>query len=69
MLIAKFVGVATVIAPGVLATRDTATITGGTGRFASATGSFTGGRVLVLATGAVTGSLEGTVTVSNGSQP
>ena len=53
MLTADFVGHATVIAPGVLSTVDTATITGGTGRFANATGSFTGGRTFVLSTGAV----------------
>ena len=35
--------------PGVLLSVETATITGGTGRFASATGSFTVERLLTLA--------------------
>lgn len=69
MLTADFVGQATVIAPGVLATVDTATITGGTGRFANATGRFTGGRTFVLSTGAVTGSFEGTIATADGSKP
>lgn len=41
MLTADFVGQATVTAPGVLSTVDTATITGGTGRFANAILSLT----------------------------
>lgn len=69
MLTADFVGQATVIAPGVLSTVDTATITGGTGRFANATGRFTGGRTFVLATGAVTGFFEGTIATAGGSKP
>ena len=67
MLTADFVGRATVIAPGVLSTVDTATITGGTGRFANVTGSFTGGRTFVLSTGEVTGSFEGTIATAGGS--
>lgn len=69
MLTADFVGQATVIAPGVLSTVDTATITGGTGRFANATGRFTGGRTFVLATGAVTGFFEGTIATTDRSKP
>ena len=69
MLTADFVGQATMIAPGVLSTVDTATITGGTGRFANATGHFTGGRTFVLSTGAVTGSFEGTIATAGGSKP
>jgi len=68
-LTADFVGQATVIAPGVLSTVDTATITGGTGRFANATGRFTGGRTFVLATGAVTGFFEGTIATTDRSKP
>ena len=68
-LTAGFVGQATVIAPGVLSTVDTATITGGTGRFANATGRFTGGRTFVLSTGAVTGSFEGTIVMAGGGKP
>lgn len=69
ILTAEFVGVATMIGPGVLSTADTATITGGTGRFAGATGSFTGGRVFVIGAAPVTGSFEGTISLPNGSQP
>jgi hypothetical protein len=69
MLTADFVGVATVIAPGVLSTVDTATITGGTGRFANATGSFSGNRVFVVGAAPVTGTFEGTISMGSGSQP
>jgi hypothetical protein len=60
-LVATFTGQATVVAPGVLSVLDTATITGGTGRFAGATGSFTTERVFVMATGDITGSFEGKI--------
>lgn len=46
---------------GVLAIVETATITGGTGRFARATGSFTVERRYDTITGTTTGSFEGTV--------
>ena len=46
--------------PGVLSIEEHMTITGGTGRFAGATGSFTRQRV-VDATGSSVGSLEGTI--------
>ena len=49
------------LSPGVLSVLDTATITGGTGRFAGATGSFTVERVFVMATSEITGSFEGTI--------
>lgn len=48
-------------APGVLSIRETATITGGTGRFAGATGSFTAERVFNIATSITTGSFEGAI--------
>jgi hypothetical protein len=52
---------ATVIAPGVLSTVDNGTITGGTGRFASATGSFVLKRTFFVAAGVTTGSFAGTI--------
>ena len=61
VLTADFTGQATLIAPGVLATVETATITGGTGRFTGATGSFTAERLFFIATGFTTGSFEGTI--------
>jgi hypothetical protein len=60
-LVATFTGQATVVSPGVLSVLDTATISGGTGRFAGAIGSFTTERVFVMATGNITGSFEGTI--------
>jgi hypothetical protein len=47
--------------PGVLAIVETATITGGTGRFAGATGSFTCERLFDTITGTTVGSFEGTI--------
>lgn len=60
-LSADFTGQATLVAPGVLSIVETAIITGGTGRFAGATGSFSGARMFYPATGATTGSFEGVV--------
>lgn len=60
-LTADFSGQATLVAPGVLSVVETAIITGGTGRFAGATGSFSGARMFFPATGATTGSFEGTI--------
>lgn len=69
MLFADLVGQATMTAPGILSTVDTATITGGTGRFAGATGMFTGNRVFVVGAGPVTGVFEGTISMATTSQP
>src|SRR5215207_2136855 len=61
-LTAGFTGQSPLTAPGVPQTSvETATITGGTGRFASASGNFTAERVVDLATGLTTGSFEGTI--------
>jgi hypothetical protein len=47
--------------PGVLFVEETATITGGTGRFAGATGSFTTERLVNTTNGTVIGSFDGTI--------
>ena len=62
MLFADFTGKATPTAtPGVLYIEETATITGGTGRFAGATGSFVCERLFDMITGTTIGSFEGTI--------
>ena len=61
-LTATFVGQATPTStPSVLYIVETATITGGTGRFAGATGSFITERLFDTITGTTTGSFRGTV--------
>ena len=51
--------------PGELSIADTSTITGGTGRFEGATGSFSGIRILNTATGISAGSFTGTITLAH----
>jgi hypothetical protein len=51
--------------PGILSITEIATITGGTGRFEGATGSFTGERLLNAATGVSSGSFTGTITLAH----
>ena len=50
--------------PGVVSVAVTATITGGTGRFDGATGSFVGERVVDTVHGTVTESFNGTISTS-----
>ena len=60
-LTADVTGQATLVAPGVLTVAETGVITGGTGRFAGATGSFTVERTFYVATGTTSGSFTGTI--------
>ena len=55
--------------PGGLADVEIATITGGTGRFAGATGSFTVTRLKDTVTFVTTGSFEGTISSPGASKP
>jgi hypothetical protein len=64
-LTADFSGLATVIGPGVLSVAETGTITGGTGRFDGASGSFTTERTFIIATGVTTGSFAGSISTPN----
>ena len=50
-------------APGFVSIVEVITITGGTGRFANATGSYTLTRLLNIVTGVSTGSFEGTISI------
>jgi hypothetical protein len=63
VLTADFTGQATLIEPGVLSTHETAVVTGGTGRFAGATGSFIADRTFYVATGETVGSFAGSISV------
>ena len=59
---ATFVGQGTpTTEPGVVSIQEDATITGGTGRFAGATGTFIIQRVLTQATGVSSGSFDGSI--------
>ena len=62
---ADLAGTATMVEPPyVLSITETATITGGTGRFAGATGSIEVHRIFNRATGVTTGTLEGWISFS-----
>jgi len=63
---ASDVGQSTPVIPGVVSIVETATITGGTGRFADATGNFVLTRILNRATGITSGSFAGTIVIPNG---
>ena len=56
-----FTGASAPTALPVFSIEETASITGGTGRFADATGSFVVNRLVNLTTGLTTGSFEGTI--------
>jgi hypothetical protein len=59
---ATFIGQGTpTTEPGVVTIEEVATISDGTGRFASSTGAFTIHRVLNQATGVSSGSFDGTI--------
>ena len=60
-LTASVSGQATETSPGVASIVEVYTITGGTGRFAGAAGTFTGEITLNLATGVSSGTLSGTI--------
>jgi hypothetical protein len=63
-LLAEFVGQGTPTAdPNISSIEETYTITGGTGRFAGATGSFTMERLINLATGVTSGSFDGAIVI------
>ena len=69
-LTAAVTGQSPLMPPGVPQTSvETATITGGTGRFASASGSFTAERVVDLATFLTTGSFNGTISSPGAGNP
>jgi hypothetical protein len=68
-LTAGFTGQATLTAPGVLSIVETATVAGGTGRFADATGSFSVERLFNQVTGLTTGSFEGTISSPGAGAP
>jgi hypothetical protein len=55
--------------PGVLYIVEVATITGGTGRFAGATGSFTVERLYDVAAGTTTGTFEGSISSPGAHSP
>ena len=55
-------GSSDVTTPGLVRIMEIDTITGGTGRFAEAQGSFTVERLVTLATGVTSGSFNGTIT-------
>ena len=62
-------GQATFTPPNVLSIVEIATIAGGTGRFAGATGSFTVARLKNTVTGATVGVFEGTISSSGAGSP
>jgi len=63
-LFATFVGLGEPIEPGISRLTEVATTTGGTGRFTAATGTFTMRRIVVQASGAWTGSLDGEINLN-----
>jgi hypothetical protein len=68
-LSAKFDGVSAAADPGFLYIVETATITGGTGRFAGATGGFVCKRLYDISGGTTAGSFEGTISSPGAGSP
>lgn len=66
VIAATFTGRSSPVAPGVIGIIEHATITGGTGRFAGATGSLIVDRVLVRASGVTSGTFTGTIVREHG---
>jgi hypothetical protein len=64
MLVAAFNGQSTPMTPEIHHIVETATIKGGTGRFADATGAFTVDRLINVVTSTTSGSFDGTISVS-----
>ena len=62
-LVGEFYGYSEPVAPGVVRIFEYASVTGGTGRFAGARGSYASERLFDLATGETIGSFEGTISV------
>jgi len=60
-IFAEFSGVATLIAPPIIWIEENVTITGGTGRFADATGNLLMTRSIDITTGSTTGSFDGMI--------
>jgi hypothetical protein len=65
-LVAEVTGYSAPVEPGVVLITEHAVITGGTGRFAAATGSFTAQRLFNLVTLETIGSFEGTISNRRG---
>jgi hypothetical protein len=65
-LTATLSGSATLVAPGELAISEEGVITGGTGRFEGATGSFSTQRTFFPATGQTHGTFEGWISMARG---
>lgn len=57
----EFTGVATLIAPPIILIEENVTVTGGTGRFAGATGNLLIERSIDINTGSTSGSFEGVI--------
>ncbi len=68
-LTAEFTGVSSLVAPGFLYIVETATITGGTGRFAGATGSFVCERLYDIAADTTIGDFKGTISSPGAGNP
>jgi hypothetical protein len=66
---AEFTGQSTLVSPGILSIVENATITGGTGRFAGAAGSFTAARVFDTIAGTTTGTFEGAISTPTSAKP